>query len=259
METEQGASGSCGDQSQSQVGVQALECLHILESNHQTLSKVELPNTVNAPSWRDASMEAQGEARGNLLAEKRSVGGSMEELRATMRSVQEQCERCTVETRNSTAMYASSRTMLVSTHDELAKVHAQLRRATQQASDHLEARRRLGHALTDCAESFQNIIGQEVEAHAAIQNEVLQLQQVVRDLESRLRNSSGEMDRLVRANAKASAEVTALMVSWRQEHDECLAGLEEDSPLDACTEFLGRLARAERAEPAPAPSGAEAS
>lgn len=174
----------------------------------------------------------------------------MEELRATMRSVQEQCERCTVETRNTRALEASARALLVSTHDELAKVHAQLRRATQQAADHIEARRRLSQALSEFAENFQNIAGQEVDSHAAIQHEVAQLQEVVRDLESRLRSKSGEIDRLVRANLKASEEVTTLASTLRQEREQCLASL-EDSPLEMCTEFLGRLAKRRPSDPRP--------
>jgi len=255
-EAECGASVPSGSPARSRLGVQAFECLQILESSHQDLAKMGSRDNPTAMAWCDANSE--GQTRCRLLAEKRSLGRSMEDLRATMRSVQEQCERCTVEMRNTTAVEASARTMLLSTHDELAKVHAQLRRATQQAADHIEARRRLGQALTEFAESFQNIVGQEVEAHAAIDHEVSQLKQVVHDLENRLRSKSGEIDRLVRANVKASEEVTALMADWRRERDDCLASL-EDSPLEICTEFLATLAKGGRERPAPAPSKAEAS
>lgn len=240
--------GSCSDQATSLLGAQALECLRILQANQQDLAEAGSPDHPNLRAWSDASMEAQGETRCALLAEKRNLGASMEELRATMRSVQEQCERCTVETRSTTALQASARTLLVSTLDELSKVHAQLRRSTQQAADHIEARRRLTQALSESADNFQTFIAQEVEAQSAIQHEVVQLQQVVRDLESRLRSKSGEIDRLVRANGKASEEVAVLMANWRREHDDCLASL-EDSPLDTCTEFLSKLARRQPAEP----------
>uniref|UniRef100_A0A7S1KWP6 Uncharacterized protein n=1 Tax=Alexandrium catenella TaxID=2925 RepID=A0A7S1KWP6_ALECA len=236
------------DQTRGWLGVQALECLRILEASQQDLAEAGSHDHPALLAWSDASMEAQGEARCAALAEKRNLGASMEELRATMRSVQEQCERCTVETRNTAAVEASARTLLASAHDELAKVHAQLRRSTQQAADHIEARRRLTQALGEFAEAFQGMIAQEVDAHGAIQHEVAQLQQVVRDLDTRLRSKSGEIDRLVRANTRASEEVTALIASWRREHDDCLASF-KDSPLGTCTEFLGKLATRQPPEP----------
>jgi len=206
----------------------AAECLKILDGARAEIAGFE----TGTPA-----MAASGEARRKLLSEKRALGAVMEELRATMRSVQEQCEQCTVETRNTAAMEASAQTLTLAVSDDLRKVRGQLQRAAQQVAEHLEAQGRLGQELSQCAEAFHGIVAQELEAHAAVEHEVLQLQQVVRDLECRLRSKSGEIDRLVRAKTTAAAEVRSLKQCWQRERNLCMKSFSE-GPLATCSALL---------------------
>jgi len=154
-----------------------------------------------------------------------------------MRSVQEQCEHCTVETRNTAALEAVAQTLILAVSDDLRKVRGQFQRAAQQAAEHIDAQGRLGQELSQCAEAFHGIVAQELEAHAAVEHEVLQLQQVVRDLEGRLRSKSGEIDRLVRAKSAAAAEVMSLTHCWQQDRNLCIQSFSE-GPLATCSTLL---------------------
>jgi len=235
-----------GGQLHRSTQVQADECLQILRHARDIVAG-EYCSSDASGTEPDPEM-VQGGARSVLLAQKRSLGTAMEELRATMRTTQERCEQCTVESRNLMAKEASARTLVVALCDELTKVHGQLRRASQQVADHVEARRRLAQELSESATVFQGIVAQEVEAHAAMEHEVSQLQQVVRDLESRLRSKSCEIERLTQVNTKASEEFAALTAKLQCEREECLKALGE-GPFGACTGLLAKLAAGELPRP----------
>merc|ERR1712190_705493 len=92
---------------------------------------------------------------------------------------------------------------------------AQRQRARQQSAEHNRGRVRMQQEMTRSAQAFQKLLDQEGEAHAAVQHEVVQLQQVVRDLESRLRTKAGEIEQLKKADSQANAELTAAVAGWR--------------------------------------------
>merc|ERR1712187_526273 len=98
--------------------------------------------------------------------------------------------------------------------------------------------------LTRSADLFQRLLDQESEAHAAVQHEVTQLQQVVRDLESRLRTKAGEIEQLTRADKQANAELSSAVETWRIARERCSKEL-ESGPLGHCTEVVARVATAE--------------
>merc|ERR1711972_1218710 len=120
-------------------------------------------------------------------------------------------EKHVTETAVFTAKQSATEAKGSTARDELEKVQAQLQRARQQSAEHNRGRVRMQQELTRSAQTFQKLLDQESEAHGAVQHEVGQLQQVVRDLESRLRTKAGEIEHLSRADAKASEDLKAAM------------------------------------------------
>lgn len=219
--------------------MRAAECLRLLSHARETALGPQ--ETGDLAELGAPAAQAQHEARCALLSEKRTLGSAMEELRATMRSVQEDIERYVTETSVFTAQQSAAGAKNSTARDELEKVQGQLQRARQQSAEHMRSRVRMQQELPRCASVFQKLLDQESEAHGAVQHEVGQLQQVVRDLESRLRTKAGEIEQLKRDDIQTGEELAAAVESWRSAREFCSADL-EGGPFGHCTEILARVA-----------------
>lgn len=183
--------------------------------------------------------------RHRLLEDKRVLATSMENLRATMRTLQEDGECCTTRARSSAGRLLATECERLAVEDELEKVRGQLRRSRVQISEHVQAGECLARRLEACAGAFSEAISQEVESQEAVRHEVDQLRGVTEDLEGRLEAKVSELQRLREANEAAVAKVTAAANDWRQARESCEAALDA-SDLGTCVRAIQELIIAEQ-------------
>lgn len=229
--------GSADEEDDEATAARLAACLRSLGEVHARILGSEDPIAAASPG---AEVEAQHRARALLLEEKRALGTSMEELRATMRALQEDGEWCMVRTRSSAAQLMATESVAFATRDELEKVRSQLRRSREQISEHQEARAQLKQQLEACAIAFGEAVSQEAEAQEAMRQEVDQLRQVTEDLEGRLRAKAVEIERLRYANSAVADKAGATREAWRQARDACAAALEAGA-LGGCMRALKDL------------------
>jgi len=211
-------------------------CLLAFEALRRHVAGAEDAAAAVQPCRRERTRQAQHES---LLAHKRELGMTMEELRSNMRVMQEDCERCSVEAQAASAAQASSRALATKARDELDKVSNQLWRSGQQSLEHLEACSRLRGELARSSQDFGAIAELEERSKAAVRSEVEQLRHVVADLEARLRAKSAEIGRLTQANAHSAEDVAVAAARWRAARAECAASLDA-GPLGLCVAALRR-------------------
>eukprot|EP00429_Kryptoperidinium_foliaceum_P072947 CAMPEP_0176054716 /NCGR_PEP_ID=MMETSP0120_2-20121206/27228_1 /TAXON_ID=160619 /ORGANISM="Kryptoperidinium foliaceum, Strain CCMP 1326" /LENGTH=386 /DNA_ID=CAMNT_0017388189 /DNA_START=81 /DNA_END=1239 /DNA_ORIENTATION=+ len=176
-----------------------------------------------------------------LLEEKRALGVSMEALRSTMRSLQEEGETCTTRARASAADYLASECLLLAVQDNFRKVRNQLRRSREQVEEHEQANDKFRQQLEACAFALGDTIAQESEAHEAMRQEVEQLRQVTEDLEARLRTKASEIERLSGANAVAVRKVGAATERWRLARRQRASDVDR-GPIGICLSTLRDVA-----------------
>mmetsp|Transcript_28463 Transcript_28463/g.94486 ORF Transcript_28463/g.94486 Transcript_28463/m.94486 type:complete len:483 (-) Transcript_28463:30-1478(-) len=221
------------------------ECLCMLEGvREQTLGV----DNASAVASTEAQPQSQHDARNTLLEEKQVLASAMEKLRATMRTLQEEGELCTVKARSSAAHLMAVECLKFATQDELDKVHGQLHRSLEQVSEHKEARKRLQQQLEGCAIAFSEAVSQEAEAQDVMRHEIDQLRGVTEDLESRLRAKANETQRLRDANQVAAKNVASAVDDWRQVRTDCAVALESGA-LGTCMNTLKELTIAEHRPP----------
>ncbi|CAK9017761.1 unnamed protein product [Durusdinium trenchii] len=152
-----------------------------------------------------------------LLEQKQLLSSQMEELRATMRNVQEDSERSSDEARQCEAEAALDLSQLAALKDQLQTLREQIQRSKQQQVEHRRAERELRVEMDRAKATFQEVISVEMDVQIAIRSEIGQLQQVVQDLETRIETKMLEIDRLEQANTWARSEVFASGTRWRQQ------------------------------------------
>eukprot|EP00931_Biecheleriopsis_adriatica_P060263 TRINITY_DN36176_c0_g1_i1.p1 TRINITY_DN36176_c0_g1~~TRINITY_DN36176_c0_g1_i1.p1 ORF type:complete len:281 (+),score=76.01 TRINITY_DN36176_c0_g1_i1:123-845(+) len=172
------------------------------------------------PSWEEHA------DRSELLSQKQSLGHDMEELRATMRRLQEDGERCSNEARECEAVGALDLVRASVHRDKLATLRAQIRRSRQQSCEHFEAVQELRAELGRAAATYQEVSSLEGEMQSAVEIEIAQLQQVVHDLAARMESKAAEIERLERANEWAASEVVTSGKRWQQVSSQRQAALE---------------------------------
>ncbi|CAL1157584.1 unnamed protein product [Cladocopium goreaui] len=151
-----------------------------------------------------------------LLERKQLLSSQMEELRATMRQVQEDSERSSDEARQCEAEAALELSKVAALRDKVQTLLQQIQRSQQQALEHRRAERDLRVEMERAKGTFQEVISVEMDVQMAIRNEIGQLQQVVQDLANRIETKMSEIDRLEQANSWARAEVSGSVTRWRQ-------------------------------------------
>lgn len=151
-----------------------------------------------------------------LLERKQLLSSQMEELRATMRQVQEDSERSSDEARQCEAEAALELSKVAALRDKVQTLLQQIQRSQQQALEHRRAERDLRVEMERAKGTFQEVISVEMDVQMAIRNEIGQLQQVVQDLANRIETEMSEIDRLEQANSWARAEVSGSVTRWRQ-------------------------------------------
>jgi len=216
----------------------AASCASTLEHVRRCMVGTENPLVAASPG---AEVEAQQQARRALLEEKRVLGNAMEELRSTMRGLQEDGERCIHSSRTSASRLLASRALTSASQDEVNKVKGQLRRSREQVAEHVEATMQLREELQLCAGAFSDAVSQEADAHVAMRQEVEQLTQVTEDLEARLRAKSHDIAKAKEANLEAASRVAAALEQWATSHRTRTAAIDQ-GPLGDCLDALRSVA-----------------
>eukprot|EP00933_Yihiella_yeosuensis_P072826 TRINITY_DN81364_c0_g1_i1.p1 TRINITY_DN81364_c0_g1~~TRINITY_DN81364_c0_g1_i1.p1 ORF type:complete len:340 (-),score=101.41 TRINITY_DN81364_c0_g1_i1:271-1290(-) len=187
------------------------------------------PATVGAKA-ADVSLStgsAEGhEDRSSLLTQKKSLGSQMEELRATMRSVQEDGEVCTNELREFEIAQALDEVLIAAKRDELATLKEQLKRARQQGAEHAAVEQELRNELERASATYEDLVTGEAETQRAVRQEIAQLQQVVQDLRARMDAKGFEMEHLENVNVRAAARVAFATKKWQDARSNRLAALQ---------------------------------
>lgn len=219
---------------QRRILAQVTACSQILEAARAYALGPESPA---AAASAGPQVEAQHQKRQGLLEEKRLLAVTMEELRSTMRGLQEEGEKATAAAHSSSVRALATRTMVFASQDELDKVREQIRRSREQVAQHAEANGRLTRELHSCTAAFSEAIAAEMDSHANIQQEVEMLTKVTEDLESRLRNKTHDIEQARESNAEARAMVATATENWRRAH-RLRATAFERGPIGACLSLL---------------------
>lgn len=235
--------------------MQVAESTRVLEAVRSRMLGTEDPKVAASPG---AEVEAQQHSRRALLEDKKLLGTAMEELRSTMRALQEEGERCTVRSRSSAARFLATKSLATASQDEIEKIHGQLRRAREQLAEHTEARSRLQEELHLCATAFGEAVAVEVEAHAGMRQEVEQLTQVTEDLEGRLRTKAHDIERARASNSEAALKVSSALERWQRARSSRSSQVEA-GPLGACLKVLQQLQQHAEQPPAPPSASSTAS
>ncbi|CAJ1350928.1 unnamed protein product, partial [Effrenium voratum] len=164
----------------------------------------------------DEPLSADHADRNELLEQKHVLSSQMEELRATMRNVQEDGEHCSDQARQFEAEGALDLIKVAAQRDKLQTLREQLQRSRQQAVEHRRAERELRAEIERAKATFHEVISVELEVQAAVRNEIGQLRQVVQDLAARIETKMDEISRLEQANEWAAAEVSSAAQRWRE-------------------------------------------
>jgi len=220
------------------VAQMAATCMSTLETVRMSMIGTEDAKVASSPG---AHVEAQQQARCTLLEDKRVLGSAMEELRSTMRALQEGGERCTFRSRTCAARLLATRALTAASRDEVCKVQAQLRRAREQLAEHRSAKSRVQEELLLSAAAFGEALSQEAEANICMRQEVDQLTQVTEDLESRLRAKSADIAKAKEANAEATSKVATALERWRNLREARKDALDH-GPLGDCLAVLRLVA-----------------
>ncbi|CAE8611281.1 unnamed protein product, partial [Polarella glacialis] len=127
------------------------QCLAVLDQGRSAFV-----GEVNAA---DESLYAQENYdRSVLLKQKQALGFRMEELRATMRRVQEDGELCITAAREEAALHSLDLVLAAGQRDELTVLKQQLARSRQQNSEHLQAEQELRAELARTSATFQDAV-----------------------------------------------------------------------------------------------------
>lgn len=181
--------------------------------------------------------------RHDLLDGKKSLATAMEQLRATMRNLQENGEMFMTQERASAADHLAVESVQFATQDELRKTKSQLGRSREQSEEHRGAKTRLKQQLEACAIAFGEAIQAESEAQEAMRQEIDQLGGVNEDLDLRLKAKMAEVEKLKAVNGSAIEKSAVFAGRWRAARGDCSAAFGA-TPLGPCANALKEMIQA---------------
>ncbi|CAJ1460821.1 unnamed protein product [Effrenium voratum] len=125
----------------------------------------------------DEPLSADHADRNELLEQKHVLSSQMEELRATMRNVQEDGEHCSDQARQFEAEGALDLIKVAAQRDKLQTLREQLQRSRQQAVEHRRAERELRAEIERAKATFHEVISVELEVQPILRSEQFRMAQ----------------------------------------------------------------------------------
>jgi len=198
------------------------------------------PDSPSAALRADSDGRQCHALRQSLLEEKANLTASMESLRATMRTLQEEGERRTTQAQRDATELMMMECRKTATLDDLDKVSSQLRRSREQQKEHSQACNLLRQHLDSFAAAFNDAVAQEVETQESMRIEIDQLRGVTEDLQTRVCSKAEEGERLRAANKASEEELDMARRAWRAARMDCVTAL-RNSEWGQCNRALQEL------------------